>query len=219
MTSGSGWRRPRPSPSPALASLARADCRHGVTPMACPASRVRAATASKPPGPAPRPALPWARLRAWRVGRAQGRRRSRSDAQPGTRPTPSWCRPAWRIRSRATSRRRRRREPARPWQHQRPPRQGQVQWWCRQANTCGSCRAPVLARTSSRTLPKAILRSRPGAVRCFSRAVVNGLCAPSPSFAVDPALAAKAMRVFDMAGSTPRGRGRTSAMPASVSWS
>ena len=38
----------------------------------------------------------------------------------------------------------------------------------------------------------------------FSNAAVNGLCAPSPSAAVDPALAAKAISVSDESGSTSR---------------
>jgi hypothetical protein len=36
----------------------------------------------------------------------------------------------------------------------------------------------------------------------LSSALVNGLCAPSPSCAVEPALAAKAISVFEPAGST-----------------
>ncbi len=56
--------------------------------------------------------------------------------------------------------------------------------------TNGSCRAPVSFITSSRTRPKARRMSRPGTVRFFRSAVVNGLWLPSPSSAVDPAFAA-----------------------------
>src|SRR5262245_39087059 len=49
--------------------------------------------------------------------------------------------------------------------------------------TYGSCRPPVAAITSSRTLPSAMRRSRPGVRRCLANAAVNGLLAPLPSSA------------------------------------
>ena len=60
---------------------------------------------------------------------------------------------------------------------------------------------PVPLMTSSRTRPNAMRKSRPGTVRFFNRAVVNGLCMPSPSAAVDPALAANAISVSVDGGS------------------
>src|SRR5215468_3795721 len=66
----------------------------------------------------------------------------------------------------------------------------------------GSWRLRVSLRTSSRTKPNALRRSRPGRGRYFNSAAVNGLFASSPSVAVQPALAAKAISVFGLTGST-----------------
>ena len=55
--------------------------------------------------------------------------------------------------------------------------------------TKGSCLLPVVLSTSSRTKPKARRTSSPGFVRWCDSAAVNGLFLPSPSAAVEPALA------------------------------
>ena len=55
--------------------------------------------------------------------------------------------------------------------------------------TKGSCLLPVVLSTSSRTKPKARRTSSPGFVRWCDSADVNGLFLPSPSAAVEPALA------------------------------
>jgi len=55
--------------------------------------------------------------------------------------------------------------------------------------TKGSCLLPVVFSTSSRTKPKARRTSSPGFVRWCDNAAVNGLFLPSPSAAVEPALA------------------------------
>ena len=55
--------------------------------------------------------------------------------------------------------------------------------------TKGSCLLPVVLSTSSRTKPNARRTSSPGFVRWCDSADVNGLFWPSPSAAVEPALA------------------------------
>src|SRR6202034_3063874 len=66
----------------------------------------------------------------------------------------------------------------------------------------GSCLLLVAFRTSSRVKPNALRRSRPGLGRYLTNAEVNGLFLLSPSEAVDPAFAAKAISVFGLFGST-----------------
>src|SRR5882724_2227604 len=66
----------------------------------------------------------------------------------------------------------------------------------------GSCLLLVAFRTSSRAKPNALRRSRPGLGRYLTSAAVNGLFLLSPSDAVDPAFAAKAIRVLGLVGST-----------------
>ena len=56
--------------------------------------------------------------------------------------------------------------------------------------------------TSSRTKPNALRRSRPGFGRCSTSAAAKGLFFESPSDAVEPALAANAIIVFGLVGST-----------------
>ncbi len=60
----------------------------------------------------------------------------------------------------------------------------------------------MLFSTSSRTKPNALRRSSPGFGKCSTSAVANGLFLESPSDAVEPALAANAIIVLGVVGST-----------------
>ena len=67
------------------------------------------------------------------------------------------------------------------------------------SESAGSCRktcprCPTSKASASRAKPNALRISSPGRVRCLSSAAENGLFLPSPSEAVDPSFAAKAMK-------------------------